>query len=175
MAATREPAVTGDRWYYGDEGMRKGPLTLAELGALLEAGRVDDHTPVWVEGGDGWMMPRQASDVRARLGAPEAAPRTAASPPAGPGKPHVPFGPIFKTTQSIFGPLALLGVLVKTGTSFAQEIPRDGAAVAGLKFFVSFTISGFVAVLLNLILVCLPIAGVVYFFRNLDARPGPPA
>jgi hypothetical protein len=166
--------VTGDRWYYGDEGVRKGPLTLAELGALLEAGRIDDWTPIWVEGGDGWMMPRQASDVRARLGALEAAPTTVAPPPAAAGKPHVAFGPIFKTTQSVCGSLVLIGVLVRTGRNFMAEIPRDGAAVAGMKFFLAFTITGFFAVIVNVIVVCLPLAGIIYFFRNLADRPPTP-
>jgi len=43
------------QWYYGENGQRLGPISEADLGSLIAAGRIGPATLLWREGMDQWM------------------------------------------------------------------------------------------------------------------------
>ncbi len=53
---------------------------------------------------------------------------------------------------------------------YYDDLPRMGAAAAGFRFAISFTVVGVVASVVNVFALGLPLAGIVYFFRNLRER-----
>ncbi|HTE06718.1 MAG TPA: DUF4339 domain-containing protein, partial [Planctomycetota bacterium] len=61
-----------DMWFYGDGTERKGPVDLATLGRLRDAGTLASATPVWREGRQTSMPLGEVLDLLA--GAPAAAP-----------------------------------------------------------------------------------------------------
>lgn len=43
------------QWYYGENGQRMGPISEADLGSLIAAGRIVPATLIWREGMEQWM------------------------------------------------------------------------------------------------------------------------
>jgi hypothetical protein len=43
------------QWYYGENGQRQGPVSEADLGSLIAAGRIGPATLIWREGMAQWM------------------------------------------------------------------------------------------------------------------------
>jgi hypothetical protein len=44
-----------EQWYYGENGQHIGPVTEADLGALVASGRITPATLVWRDGMPGWL------------------------------------------------------------------------------------------------------------------------
>lgn len=49
-----------ERWYYAAEGQSAGPITLAELRELVEAGSISPDCPICREGEQRWVQVREA-------------------------------------------------------------------------------------------------------------------
>lgn len=54
------------RWYYEDNGERRGSLDEAQMIELIHAGRLDRHTPVWKIGSADWQL-LDDSELRSHL------------------------------------------------------------------------------------------------------------
>src|SRR5574344_602345 len=57
------------RWYYEDNGERRGSLDEAQMIELIRAGRLDRHTPVWKIGSADWQL-LDDSELRSHLDSP---------------------------------------------------------------------------------------------------------
>jgi hypothetical protein len=102
-----------------------------------------------------------------------ASPRCASQPtPSVPGRPvpsRVAFEPIFREVQWPVAIATLFGVLMRDGGRLMAAISHQGDAAA-IAFVVDFTIATVVAAVLNVIVVGLPIAGLIYSLRNRTLR-----
>jgi len=57
----------GGRWFYVQEGRRKGPLGVAELVALILEGEVPEDTLVWRTGLGEWVAANSVEEIRREL------------------------------------------------------------------------------------------------------------
>jgi hypothetical protein len=58
---------TGVRWFYVQEGRRKGPLGLADLVALILAGEVPEDTLIWRVGLGEWVKANSVEEIQREL------------------------------------------------------------------------------------------------------------
>lgn len=49
------------KWFYGENGQRLGPVSEADLGSLIAAGRIGPATLIWREGMEQWLPLGQVS------------------------------------------------------------------------------------------------------------------
>lgn len=64
MTGNGEPEV---RWFYVQEGRRKGPLGLAELVPLILGGEVPEDTLIWRAGLGEWVKANSVEEIRREL------------------------------------------------------------------------------------------------------------
>ena len=53
--------MSNQEWYYGQDGVQRGPVTLAELRALVRTGQISPDDLVWFEGMPDWLPARDAA------------------------------------------------------------------------------------------------------------------
>jgi hypothetical protein len=58
---------TGVRWFYVQEGRRKGPLAVAELVALILGGAVPEDTLIWRAGLGEWVKANSVEEIQREL------------------------------------------------------------------------------------------------------------
>jgi hypothetical protein len=58
---------TGGRWFYVQEGHRKGPVALAELVALILGGAVPEDTLIWRVGLGEWVKANSVEEIQREL------------------------------------------------------------------------------------------------------------
>lgn len=58
---------TGFRWFYVQEGRRKGPLALPELVALILGGEVPEDTLIWHAGLAEWVKANSVEEIQREL------------------------------------------------------------------------------------------------------------
>lgn len=58
---------TGFRWFYVQEGRRKGPLALPELVALILGGEVPEDTLIWHAGLAEWVTANSVEEIQREL------------------------------------------------------------------------------------------------------------
>jgi GYF domain 2 len=58
---------TGFRWFYVQEGRRKGPLALAELVALILGGDLPEDTLIWHAGLAEWVKANSVEEIQREL------------------------------------------------------------------------------------------------------------
>jgi hypothetical protein len=58
---------TGFRWFYVQEGRRKGPLALAEIVALILGGEVPEDTLIWRAGLAEWVKANSVEEIQREL------------------------------------------------------------------------------------------------------------
>lgn len=57
----------GGRWFYVQEGRRKGPLAVAELVALILGGEVPEDTLIWRAGLGEWVKANAVAEIQREL------------------------------------------------------------------------------------------------------------
>ena len=83
-------------WYYAEKGKQSGPVTEAQLGALLRKGTITVETLIWRDGLPGWAPYRQVFG-----GAPPPDPSGPIEPPTGPEAVCTKCGKMFPLQQTI--------------------------------------------------------------------------
>ena len=76
-------------WYYAEAGKQAGPITEAELDALVQSGRISPDTLVWREGMATWQPYREVKPTPAATAAVAVAPAGSLPPVAASGEPEV--------------------------------------------------------------------------------------
>ncbi len=98
-----------DQWYYGQNGVQKGPVSLEVIQQLLRGGHVKREDLVWKEGMANWAP---ASGVAELFPAPPVAPIPPVSPQPGPAGPVGPYSldPTMAALQSKATTAMVLGI-----------------------------------------------------------------
>jgi hypothetical protein len=124
-----------DLWYYHQHGEKLGPVTLPQLGTLLEAGQIDAATPVWQQGMPEWVEVSSLGLLRGN--------REALPPPIPPPLPtsvrkQPPARPAAARPPPLFMALAIVAVLFAAGLGYVArgivDAPRSEATVAAKRF-----------------------------------------
>jgi hypothetical protein len=61
------PPTPSASWYFAENRETRGPLTMAQLGEAIAAGRVSRATLVWTGGMTGWMPAGEVPEIAALL------------------------------------------------------------------------------------------------------------
>ena len=134
---------------------------------LVSSGHITEHPPMWIEGKDGWTQAVGAAELRAAARTPDL--RAAVGTPSPSPRSRVAFEPIFRAVQWAVASLTLAGVLLGARGTLMETTSYRGYAAA-VRFVFDFIVAGGTAALINVIVVGLPVAGLIYFFRNRSRR-----
>jgi hypothetical protein len=168
--------MSDGRWFYVESGARKGPVALSELADLLATGRVPEDTLIWAEGKETWVRARDVPELTAKLPPPLPLTSAPSTPPPAPTAPpartsaRVPFKGIHGRTQIVIGILTLLSVYGKNSRQL-DEAFRGGPGITLVSAAVGFGLDVIWTSVLSSLVLGLPIAGLIYFVRNIGKEP----